>query len=129
MASSSCEDANPPSPPPISAVHDALTTQLMKQHTEYLASFRSTQEMTLADLQHVSHSVSATSEKLDQAEVVFSKLPLYIGKLQQMQRNLVILKDNAHRTNALARQVAAQLGVTVESPCGGRPAAASSLGN
>lgn len=97
--------------PPIASVHEALVTQLIRPHTEYLDSFRASQEITLSDLQHVQHAISATSAKMDQAEATFAKLPHYIAKLATMQRNLIILHDNAQKTNALAKGIAAQLGV------------------
>lgn len=100
-----------PSPPPIQSVHDALVRDLMRPHTEYLSSFRSAQEITLSDLSHVTHSLSATSARMDQVEATFAKLPSYIAKLQTMQRNLIILKENAHKTNTLAKTVAAQMGL------------------
>lgn len=98
-------------PPPISTVYDALVDQFVRPHTEYLISFRSSQEITLSDLQHVTHAISATNAKMDQAEATFSKLPLYINKLATMQRNLLILRDNSNKTNALAKAVASQLGL------------------
>jgi hypothetical protein len=110
-------------PPPITTVHEALVAQLVRPHTDYLVSFRSSQEMTLSDLQHVTHAIAATSAKMDQADATFSKLPLYISKLATMQRNLSILRDNSAKTNTLAKAVASQLGMAeFTAPPAGRQA-------
>lgn len=102
----------PPQAEEVATLVQCLTFQtLLRPLSDFNRSVTASQSIVSRDLAALENNLQSIQTKMARIESTFSKLPSYIGKLELLHKNSLILQDNATKTRQLAIKIATELGV------------------